>query len=195
MEFCWKNSIKIFNLIVARIGNLEYSVHVILLQIANVYESFIQGYGDGITISIGIASGKNDKNYMIKVKNVAKKLINYSSVILPFVILGISIVIMNISLREPALQKIFLTVLPLFLISCYITMSATYYFAILRGLRDFKFLAKRNIISSIIKIVVATILSFTPLGIVGVWIGYLVYGIMQKVLSKRRYENISIESE
>lgn len=102
---------------------------------------------------------------------------------------------MNISLRKSELQKIFLTVLPLFLIGCYITMSVTYYFAILRGLKDFKFLAKRNIVSSIIKIVVATILSFTPLGIVGVWIGYLVYGIMQKVLSKRRYENISIESE
>lgn len=184
----------IFNLIVARMGNLEYSVHVILLQIANVYESFTQGYGDGITISIGIASGKNDKNYMNKVKAVAKKLINYSSVILPFVMLGVSIVIMNISLKEPELQKIFLTVLPLFLISCYITISATYYFAILRGLRDFKFLAKRNIISSIIKIVVTTILSFTPLGIVGVWTGYLVYGIMQKVLSMKRYEKISIES-
>lgn len=184
----------IFNLIVARMGNLEYSVHVILLQIANVYESFTQGYGDGITISIGIASGKNDKNYMSKVKAVAKKLINYSSVILPFVMLGISIVIMNISLKEPELQKIFLTVLPLFLISCYITISATYYFAILRGLRDFKFLAKRNIISSIIKIVVTTILSLTPLGIVGVWMGYLVYGIMQKVLSKKRYKKISIES-
>ena len=184
----------IFNLIVARMGNLEYSVHVILLQIANVYESFTQGYGDGITISIGIASGKNDKNYMNKVKAVAKKLINYSSVILPFVMLGVSIVIMNISLKEPELQKIFLTVLPLFLISCYITISATYYFAILRGLRDFKFLAKRNIISSIIKIFVTTILSLTPLGIVGVWMGYLVYGIMQKILSKRRYKKISIDN-
>lgn len=182
----------LFNLIVARMGNLEYSVHVILLQIANVYESFIQGYGDGITISIGIASGKNDENYMVKVKNVAKKLINYSSLILPFVILGISIIIMNISLRESELQKIFLTVLPLFIVGCYIKMSATYYFAILRGLRDFKFLAKRNIISSIIKIIVATILSFTPLGILGVWIGYLVYEIMQKILSKRRYEKINL---
>ena len=74
-------------------------------------------------------------------------------------------------------------------------MTATYYFAILRGLRDFKFLAKRNIISSIIKIIVATILSFTPIGILGVWLGYLVYGIMQKVLSRKRYENIGLESE
>lgn len=184
----------IFNLIVARMGTLEYAVHVILLQIANVYESFIQGYGDGITISIGIASGKNDKNYIKKVKNVAKKLINYTSIILPFVVLVISLIIMKISLREPELQKIFLTVLPLFIIGCYITMSATYYFAILRGLRDFKFLAKRNIISSTIKIIVATLLSFTPLGILGVWLGFLVYGIIQKYLSKKRYETISLES-
>ena len=73
-------------------------------------------------------------------------------------------------------------------------MSATYYFAILRGLRDFKFLAKRNIISSIVKIAVATLLSFTPLGILGVWLGYLVYGIIQKYLSKKRYENINLKS-
>ncbi len=183
----------IFNLIVAKMGNLEYSVHVILLQIVNIYESFIQGFGDGISISIGIASGKNNETYTKKVKKIAKKLINYSSIILPFIILTVSFIIMNISLKSHELQKIFLTVLPLFIISCYITMSATYYFAILRGLRDFKFLAKRNITSSIIKIVVAIILSFTPLKIIGVWIGYLTYGMLQKVLSKKRYENISLE--
>lgn len=184
----------IFNLIVARMGNLEYSVHVILIQIANIYESFIQGFGDGITISVGIASGKKDDKYMLKVIAVAKKMIRYSALVLPLVVLIISIVIMNISLRDFELQKIFLTVLPLFLISCYITMSATYYFSMLRGVRDFKFLAKRNIISSIIKISVATILSLTPLGIIGVWIGYLVYGISQKFLSKKRYKNLILES-
>lgn len=183
----------IFNLIVARIGNLEYSVHVILIQIANIYESFIQGFGDGITISVGIASGRKDSNYMNNVKSVAKKLIRYTSFILPFIIFIISIIIMNISLRNIELQKIFFKVLPLFLISSYVTMSATYYFSILRGFRDFKFLAKRNIISSIIKILVATLLSFTSLGIVGVWIGYLIYGIVQKTLSKRRYENLKLE--
>ena len=82
-------------------------------------------------------------------------------------------------------------VLPLFIIGTYITMSATYYFSILRGIRDFKFLAQRNIISSVIKILVATILSFTSLGIVGVWIGYLVYGIVQKYLSKKRYKELA----
>lgn len=181
----------IFNLIVARMGNLEYSVHVILIQISNIYESFTQGFGDGITISIEIASGKEDDKYMVKVKEVAKKLINYSSAILPIVILIISIIIMYISLREPTLQITFFKVLPLFIIGTYITMSATYYFSILRGIRDFKFLAQRNIISSVIKILVATILSFTSLGIVGVWIGYLVYGIVQKYLSKKRYKELA----
>ena len=180
----------IFNLIVARMGNLEYSVHVILIQIADIYESFIQGFGDGITISVGIASGKQDRQYINNVKMVAKKVVNYASIILPIIILIISFVIMNISLREAELQSIFFRVIPLFLLGTYITMSATYYFAILRGNRDFKFLAKRNIISSIIKILVATILSYTSLGIVGVWIGYLLYGIVQKYLSKKRYQNL-----
>lgn len=180
----------IFNLIVARMGNLEYSVHVILIQITNIYESFIQGFGDGITISIGIASGKQNNKYINEVKNVAKKVVNYASIILPFIILIISFVIMNISLKELELQYIYLKVIPLFLLGTYITMSATYYFAILRGNRDFKFLARRNIISSIIKILVATILSYTSLGIVGVWIGYLIYGIVQKYLSKKRCQNL-----
>lgn len=185
----------IFNLIVARMGNLEYSIHVILIQIANIYESFIQGFGDGITISVGIVTGKKDNKYMLKVKDAAKKLIRYSSIVLPFVVLIISIIIMNISLRDFELQIIFLKVLPLFLIGCYITMSATYYFSILRGFRDFKFLAKRNIVSSTIKIFVATILSYTSLGIVGVWIGYLAYGIMQKYLSKTRYKKLTLEAK
>lgn len=180
----------IFNLIVAQMGNLEYSVHIILVQIADIYESFIQGFGDGITISVGIASGKQDNKYIDSVKTVAKKLVTYASLILPFIVLVISFVIMNISLRTPELQSIFFKVLPLFLLGTYITMSATYYFAILRGNRDFGFLAKRNIISSIIKILVATILSYTSLGIVGVWIGYLIYGMVQKYLSKKRYENL-----
>ena len=94
---------------------------------------------------------------------------------------------MEISLKTKELQIIFYNVLPLLLISTYITMSATYYFSILRGFRDFEFLAKRNIISSFIKILLAIILSYTPRGIVGVWFAYVVYGILQKYLSKSRY--------
>ncbi len=180
----------IFNLIVARMGNLEYAVHVILIQIANIYESFVQGFGDGITISIGIASGNRNKKYMNKVKVVAKKLINISSIIFPIVSFIIAIIVMNISLKERELQIIFFKILPLLIIETYVIMSGTYYFSILRGIREFKFLAQRNCTSSIWKIIIAIVLSYTPLGIVGVWIAHLVYELIQKYLSKCRYNQI-----
>lgn len=180
----------IFNLIVARMGSLEYAVHVILIQIANIYEAFIQGFGDGITITVGIASGDRSKNSMNKVKEIAKELVNKCSVVFPIIIFLIAIVVMQISLKEFELQIIFYKVLPLLIVGTYVTMSATYYFAILRGIRDFKFLAKRNIISSIIKIILAIILGYTPLGIIGVWVAYLAYGIIQKYLSKNRYKQV-----
>lgn len=180
----------IFNLIVAKMGNLEYAVHVILIQIADIYEAFIQGFGDGITISVGISSGDSKKESMEKVKEIAKKLINICSAVFPVIVFIIAMVIMNISLQEKELQSIFYKVLPLLIIGTYVTMSATYYFSILRGVRDFKFLAKRNIISSVAKIIIATILAYTPLGIVGVWIAYLIYGVIQKYMSKSRYYEI-----
>lgn len=99
---------------------------------------------------------------------------------------------MKISLKEQNLQDIFLQVLPLLLLGTYVTMTATYYFSILRGIRDFRFLAKRNIISSVIKIIIAIILGCTSLGIIGVWTAYFVYGIIQKYLSKKRYEALNI---
>lgn len=180
----------VFNIIVSRMGELEYAVHVILQQIANIYEAFIQGFGDGITISVGIATGKKEKQEMETVKAVARKVIKYCKLSFPILILIIAIIVRRIALPELELAKIYYKVLPLLLIGTYVTASATYYFAILRGIRDFKFLAKRNIISSIIKIALAFILGYTPLGILGVWLAYLIYGIVQKYMSKQRYEEI-----
>lgn len=180
----------VFNIIVARMGSVEYAVHVILIQIANIYEAFIQGFGDGITITAGIASGNKKEDNMSKVKETARKIVNKCSIIFPIIVFFIAMIVTKISLKEMELKIIFYKVLPLLLLGTYVTMSATYYFAILRGIRDFKFLAKRNIISSIIKILLALILAYTPLGILGVWIAYLVYGIVQKVLSKNRYIEI-----
>ena len=87
-------------------------------------------------------------------------------------------------------MNIFYSVLPLMLIGQYAEISGTYYYGILRGLREFKFLANRNFITSIIKIIIATILSYTMLGIIGVWIAYAVYCLVQKYLSKCRYKKI-----
>ena len=176
----------IFNIVVSRMGENEYAVHVILIQIKDIVESFIQGFGDGITISVGIASGKKNKKDMSQVKKVAKKLIDMISIIVPIITCILAFIIMKISLKESNLQRIFYQVLPVLLFGIYIVMSATYYYAIIRGVRDFKFLAKRNFISSFIKIILATILSYTTLGIIGVWLSYLIYCLLQKYMSKHR---------
>ena len=178
----------IFNILVSRMGELEYAVHVILIQIRDIVESFVQGFGDGITISVGIASGRKTKSYMNEVKKVAKKIIKGASVVVPILSLVLALSIMTISLKGQELQKIFFTILPLLLMGIYTVTTATYYYSIIRGVRDFKFLAKRNSISSIVKIVVATALAYTPLGILGVWLSYLLYCILQKYMSKARCE-------
>lgn len=180
----------VFNIVVSRMGPLEYAVHVILIQIVNVYESFVSGFGEGISINVGIASGDGKERNIHHVENVAKKIINKCSVIFPVIIFFISIIVMKISIKEMELQIIFYEVLPVILLGCYITTSATYYLAVIRGFRDFKFLAVRNTISSSLKIVLSIILAYTPLGILGVWISHLLYGVSQRILSKQRYISI-----
>lgn len=177
----------VFNIVVSRMGPLEYAVHVILIQIVNVYESFVSGFGEGISINVGIASGNGKERNIHHVENVARDIINKCSIAFPIIIFCISMFVMKISLQEMELQIIFYEVLPIILLGCYITTSATYYLAVIRGFRDFKFLAVRNAISSSIKIVLAVILAYTPLGIIGVWISHLLYGVSQKYLSKHRF--------
>lgn len=180
----------VFNILVSRIGPIEYAVHVILIQIRDVSQSFIQGFSDGITISIGIETGNKNKEKMDVAKKVIRKLINIFSVIVPSLTIIIAIIIAHISFKDNELLFIFYSVLPLLIIGQYEEISGTYYYGILRGMREFKFLAQRNFITSIIKIVVATILSYTILGIKGVWIAYAVYCIVQKYLSKHRFKII-----
>lgn len=180
----------VFNILVSRIGPLEYAVHVIVMQIRDVSQAFIQGFSDGITISIGIETGNNIKERMDIAKKVIRKIINIFSIIVPLIIFFISIIIAHIFLNEKALLVIFYSVLPLMIIGQYEEISGTYYYGILRGMREFKFLAQRNSITSIIKIIVATILSYTLLGIKGVWIAYAVYCIVQKHMSKHKLKII-----
>mgnify|MGYP004519569977 FL=1 len=180
----------VFNILVSRIGEMEYAVHVIVIQIRDVSQAFIQGFSDGISISIGIESGRKDQEKMENAKAVVRKLINVFSIIVPILTVIIAIVIANISFKENELFIIFYSVVPLLIIGQYEEISGTFYYGILRGIREFKFLAQRNFITSLIKIVVATVLSYTVLGIKGVWAAYAIYCIVQKQLSKCRYKKI-----
>ena len=183
----------VFNILVSRIGPLEYAVHVIVIQIRDVSQAFIQGFSDGISITVGIESSSKIKDRIQAAKIAIRKVINILSFIVPILTGVIAIIIAYISLKENNLMNIFYSVLPLLLIGQYAEISGTYYYGILRGLREFEFLAKRNFITSIIKIIIATVLSYTMLGIIGVWISYVIYCLAQKYLSKCRYNKIAIK--
>ncbi len=81
------------------IGPTEYTVHIIVIQIRNISQVFIQGFGDAITISVEIESGKNKQEQMKNAKIVARKLINVFSAIVSVLIVSIAIIIANISFK------------------------------------------------------------------------------------------------
>ena len=81
------------------IGHTEYTVHIIVIQIRNISQVFIQGFGDAITISVKIESGKNKQEQMTNAKIVARKLINVFSAIVSVLIVSIAIIIANISFK------------------------------------------------------------------------------------------------
>lgn len=165
-------------------------MHVIVIQIRNISQAFIQGFGDCITISVEIESGRNKQEQMENAKIVARKLINVFSAIVSVLIVIIAIIIANISFKENELLIFFYSVLPLLIIGQYEEISGMFYCAILRETRELKFLVQRNFITSLIKIVFAAVLPYTVLSIKGVWAAYAIYCIIHKQLSKCRYKNI-----
>ncbi len=177
----------IFNIVVARIGVVAYGVHTILIQIKNVVESFLQGFGDGLTINIGIVCGEKNKKNINHMKEITNKLISRLKIIIPIITMCIAIVIITISFDTKEELILAYTILPFILASSYIITSATKYFTFLRGMRLFDFLAKRNMISSIIKIILVFVLVGIGFNIYGVWIAYLSYNLFQKYLSKDKY--------
>ena len=106
----------VFNILVSRIGPLEYAVHVIVIQIRDVTQSFIQGFSDGITISIGIESGNKNKERIDIAKKVIRKLISIFSIIVTSLTIVAAIIIAHISFKENNLLLIFYSVLPLLII-------------------------------------------------------------------------------
>lgn len=178
----------IFNILVARMGNEQYAVHTILVQLSNSSQSFIQGYSDGMTLTIGKI---NDENKMKNILKQFKRMVFICCFLFSVLILTISIPIILIAFKELSLRKLSFELLPILIINSFLLTYASYYFAYLRGIRKFKFLSIRNFISSCIKIIVATILSFTVFGVFGVWFAYLLYNMVQWLLSQIYYNKLT----
>ena len=181
----------IMNLIVANIGTLEYSVHVLLSQMVDLYRDFISGIQNGITINVGIIQGSRKYKMFKKLKKVSFKIQKFFFVFAPVLITVISFILARVYFKDNIQVRCFYEILPIILINVLLNVISIYYYAYLRGVKDFKFLANRNLISSIIKIIVAFIFSYY-LGVIGVWLSYFVYSFSQYYISKKRYNKIKL---
>lgn len=181
----------VFNIMVAKIGQIEYSVHTVLLQISETSQSFIQGFSDGFAISISKITD-NEEELKIFAK-VFKKIFIVCSIIFSIIIFGVAIAVIYLSFSDIRLITLSWQLLPFLIIAAGIITFASFYFSYLRGIREFKFLTIRNLISSILKIGLAIGLSYTVLGVFGVWSAYIIYNISQYILSKLRYDKINLQ--
>lgn len=186
-----KIDILIMNLIVANIGTLEYSVHVLLSQMVDIYKEFISGIQNGITINVGKIQGSGKYELYKKLKETSYKLQKYFFIFTPLLIIVIAFIISKLYFKDGTQIKIFYEIMPIIIINVILNVISIYYYAYLRGVKDFKFLANRNLISSILKIVVAFIFSYY-FGVIGVWLSYFIYSFSQYYMSRKRYNRIKL---
>lgn len=184
----------LFNIIVSRMGNVLYSIHIIVIEVYKVYEKFIQEYINGITISFSKIVKENNKERLEKFKKVSKILTKECNYMIAVVFSIILVIVINIVFADKNLINIAYSLLPFFVISGIIASSGGYYFSILRGMKEFKFFAIRNTISSVIKITIAFILSYTFLEIYGIWFSLIIYQVLQYILSKKHYNKLLTQS-
>lgn len=188
-KIIYKIDILIMNIVVSNLSIIQYSVHVILSQLLDMYRDFISGIQNGISVNVGIIQGAKKYSLYNKLQDVSKKIQNVLLLLAPLCLIIISFIISKIYFKDIIQLSTFYIILPIIIINSIINIVAIYYYAYLRGVKDFKFLANRNIISSILKIIIAIILS-KYFGIIGVWISYFLYSISQFLISKRRFNII-----
>lgn len=178
----------VFNILVSRMGTNEYAVHTVFIQINDTMHAFVQGYSDGFAISIGKI---NNEEELKNSTNIFKKMFFYSTIIFTFLMIAVSLIVIFISFKDQSLIYLSLELLPFLILTTILLTLGSYYFSHLRGIRKFKFLAIRNLISSFLKIVIATILSFTILGIFGVWTAHIVYHTSQYIISRIYFDKLN----
>ena len=180
----------IFNIILSRIGTIEYAAHVVLMQIMDAFDNFIYGMGVGVTSVLGINLGRHNKEKLEIAKENVNILIKNMMIYFPLVFMCISIIILPLLLKEKAALIIAYNLVIFGMLYVCLNSNNTTTMAILRANKDFKYQAKIKLISLFfVRITLSYILCNTPLGIYGAWITFVIEAIvLYALLKKRRYE-------
>ncbi len=180
----------LLNIIMSRIGALQYAAHIIVMQFLDLINNFLHGTGIGTQTMIATAIGSNNNE---KINNTTKIInsLNKKIVYITTVIIGIA---MLISLPYFLVEKESLIIgykLLLFVIlDCILSGFYHYYSSILRAMKEFKYISKLSLcISGGLRLILAYLLS-KICGIYGVWICFIISDLIMNILLNKKITQI-----
>lgn len=176
----------ILNVIISRIGELQYAAHIIVMQFLDLINNFLHGTGIGTQTIIATSIGSNDNEKINQTTKIISSL-NKKIVYVTTSIIGIA---MLISLPYFLIEKESLIIgykLLLFVIlDCILSGFYHYYSSILRAMKEFKYISKLSLfISGGLRLVLAYLLS-KICGIYGVWICFIISDSIMNILLNKK---------
>lgn len=180
----------ILNVIMSRIGTIQYAAHLIVMQFIDLINNFLHGTGIGTQTMIAMAIGSEDNEKINSTTKVVKKL-NRKIVYITTLIIG---VLMLFSLPHFLVEQESLIIgyrlLIFVLLDCILSGFYHYYSSILRAMKEFKYISKLSLfISGFLRIILAFILS-RICGIYGVWICFIISDSIMNILLNKRINNV-----
>lgn len=176
----------ILNVIISRIGALQYAAHIIVMQFLDLINNFLHGTGIGTQTIIATSIGSDDNEKINQTTKIISSL-NKKIVYVTTSIIGIA---MLISLPYFLIEKESLIIgykLLLFVIlDCILSGFYHYYSSILRAMKEFKYISKLSLfISGGLRLVLAYLLS-KICGIYGVWICFIISDSIMNILLNKK---------
>lgn len=176
----------ILNVIISRIGAIQYAAHIIVMQFLDLINNFLHGTGIGTQTIIATSIGSNDNEKINQTTKIISSL-NKKIVYVTTSIIGIA---MLISLPYFLIEKESLIIgykLLLFVIlDCILSGFYHYYSSILRAMKEFKYISKLSLfISGGLRLVLAYLLS-KICGIYGVWICFIISDSIMNILLNKK---------
>lgn len=138
----------VLNVIMSRIGSIQYAAHLIVTQFIDLINNFLHGTGIGTQTMIATAIG-SENNKKIETTTKIVGTLNKKIIYITTLIIGISMIIsLPYFLVEKESLIIGYKLLIFVLIDCSLTGFYHYYSSILRAMKEFKFISKTSLFIS-----------------------------------------------
>lgn len=178
----------ILNVIMSRIGSIQYAAHLIEMQFIDLINNFLHGLGIGTQTMIATTIGSDNDEQKEQTLSIVKE-INKRVVYITTLIIGISLCItLPYFLIERESLVIGYKLIGFILIDCILSGFYQYYSSILRALKEFKYISKLSLeITVILRLILALGLSHIC-GIYGIWICFIISDFIMNTFLKRKIE-------